>query len=199
MAPKAPRRGRPPATSRREVVRTALRLFDERGFEATTLEDVAAALGVGRTTVLRHVESKSAIVWEGLEGAEEALVDGLRDAPVDRPWREALLEALVAGQRYPDDDLELLRLRLLVIGSEPALRGVVASAGTAGDEAVEAFVAARGPWAADAPEPHALAQATRAAAVAGLAWWARSGRGDPRDAVRAALVAVLGREPTAAG
>lgn len=194
-----PRRGRPPSTSRTEVVRTALRLFTERGFDATTLDDVAVAAGVGRTTLLRHVDSKAAIVWEGLEGAQDALAAGLDAAPRDRPWREALVDALLAGQRYPDDDLELLRLRLLLIGSVPALRGGLAAAGAPGVAAVEAFLTARGPWGPDDPEPFALAQATRAASFAGLTWWARTGRGDPRDVVRASLEAVLAERPAAAG
>ncbi len=41
-------RGRPPITSRESVGRVALELFVEHGFEETTVDDIASALGVGR-------------------------------------------------------------------------------------------------------------------------------------------------------
>jgi hypothetical protein len=44
-------RGRPPSTTAEEVSAVALDLFARDGFEETTTDDVAAAIGVGRRTV----------------------------------------------------------------------------------------------------------------------------------------------------
>ncbi|MBV8218290.1 MAG: TetR family transcriptional regulator, partial [Solirubrobacterales bacterium] len=53
----AQRPGRPPGTSRRAVSRTALEMFAERGFEETTVDDIAEALGVSRRTLFRYFAS----------------------------------------------------------------------------------------------------------------------------------------------
>ncbi|MGO9891485.1 MAG: TetR family transcriptional regulator, partial [Solirubrobacteraceae bacterium] len=57
------RPGRPPGTSRRAVTRTALELFGDRGFEETTVDDIADALGVSRRTLFRYFASKNDMVW----------------------------------------------------------------------------------------------------------------------------------------
>src|SRR5215213_2120704 len=55
--------GRPPATTHAAIERTAFALFERQGFEATTLDDIAAALGVGRRTLFRYYPSKNDILW----------------------------------------------------------------------------------------------------------------------------------------
>jgi AcrR family transcriptional regulator len=55
------RRGRSPegrAEVRRELVAAAIRLFRDRGYEETTVDDIAAAAGVGRRTFFRYFPSK---------------------------------------------------------------------------------------------------------------------------------------------
>jgi TetR/AcrR family transcriptional regulator, regulator of mycofactocin system len=44
------RRGRPPTTSARDLQLLSLRLFTERGYEETTIEQTASAAGVHRRT-----------------------------------------------------------------------------------------------------------------------------------------------------
>lgn len=51
----------PAAERRRVVLRAAGRLFAERGYTATRLDDVAAAAGVTKPIVYRHFESKKAL------------------------------------------------------------------------------------------------------------------------------------------
>jgi AcrR family transcriptional regulator len=51
----------PAAERRRVVLRAAGKLFAERGYTATRLEDVAAAAGVTKPIVYRHFESKKAL------------------------------------------------------------------------------------------------------------------------------------------
>jgi len=48
------RAGRPAVTSRAELEQVALGLFAEAGFEATTVDDIAAAAGVARRTFFRY-------------------------------------------------------------------------------------------------------------------------------------------------
>lgn len=73
--PWSSRRRRDHADKRDAVVRAAARAFNERGFHNTSLDDIAAALGVTKPTVYYYVESKEHLLFEcflaGLEGIRE--------------------------------------------------------------------------------------------------------------------------------
>ena len=53
--------GRPPTIDRDRLIDTARRVFAAKGFEATTLADIAKELGVTPAAILRHVDSKQAL------------------------------------------------------------------------------------------------------------------------------------------
>lgn len=59
----------------RELVETAARLFAERGYEATTLQDVADAVGVSRTALYHYVSSKDDLLRMLVEGWSRGLAD----------------------------------------------------------------------------------------------------------------------------
>lgn len=115
--------GRPPTTSRDEVAKVALRLFVQRGFEQTTLEDVAAAVGVSRRTILRYFASKNDIVWGAFDEHLEGLRDRLAGADPGRPLMDVIREAVVAFNDYGDAVLPELRDRMTLITGVPALQG----------------------------------------------------------------------------
>jgi mycofactocin system transcriptional regulator len=122
MAPETPARGRPPSTSRASVDRVALQMFARRGFEETTVDDIAAALGVGRRTVFRYFASKNDIVW-GEFGEVLARLRADLDAQSERvAVIDAVAAAAVSSNRYPDELLPELRVRLTLITTVPALQ-----------------------------------------------------------------------------
>ncbi len=53
-----PRTGRPPVTSRTQIMTAARRLIDRDGWEKLTLRRLAAELGIGTTTLYHHVRDK---------------------------------------------------------------------------------------------------------------------------------------------
>lgn len=77
-----PTRGRPVKEipdRREEVLRTAARLFSERGYRNATLEDVGAALGISRPALYHYARSKdellsecATLAFDQLAGAVEA-------------------------------------------------------------------------------------------------------------------------------
>lgn len=69
----------------RRLEEIALPLFDERGYDAVTVEQLAAAAGVSAMTVYRHVGSKASLVFSA------------RDREVLR-----LRAAAAAGEAHPD-------------------------------------------------------------------------------------------------
>ena len=77
------RRGRPPGTSARELELVALRLFGERGFEQTTVDDIAAGAGVSRRTFFRYFDSKAEVLWSEFDTEVSTIRTLLNDVPGD--------------------------------------------------------------------------------------------------------------------
>ncbi|HEY5332011.1 MAG TPA: TetR family transcriptional regulator, partial [Solirubrobacterales bacterium] len=91
--------GRPPTTTHEQLESIALELFAERGFEQTTVDDIATAVGVGRRTVFRYFPSKNDMVWGGFEQVIERLRVHLAEGD-DLPLADALRRAPVLSNRY---------------------------------------------------------------------------------------------------
>jgi len=76
----------PAATdSRRDILRTAARLFQKRGYEATSMQDVASALNLSKGALYHHFHSKDEILFEimnhGLDIFEEEVLSVVRPIP----------------------------------------------------------------------------------------------------------------------
>lgn len=92
------------STRREELTRIAARLFAERGYQGTSLADLAGELGVQKPSLYHHIASKEDLLWDvASEGAEafHAALDAVpaQAAPTER-IRLALRAhlAVVAGQ-----------------------------------------------------------------------------------------------------
>ncbi|HEX3782578.1 MAG TPA: TetR family transcriptional regulator [Pseudonocardiaceae bacterium] len=68
---------------RAELVRIGMRLFAERGFDATTVDEIAEAAEVSRRTLFRYFGTKGDIVMEWARGTTTMLRDALRARPLD--------------------------------------------------------------------------------------------------------------------
>jgi TetR/AcrR family transcriptional regulator len=62
-----------------EIILSAMRLWSERGFAATRLEDVAAGAGVAKGTIYRYFPSKEALFEAALQARIVATIDRARD------------------------------------------------------------------------------------------------------------------------
>ena len=110
------------ATATRDrLQRHALRLFDERGFDAVTVEEIASAAGVSHMTFFRHFPTKESVVLDDPYDpviAHGVAVQPADLAPLDRT-RLGLMEALTHG----GEDDESVRRRLRLAADHPRLRG----------------------------------------------------------------------------
>src|SRR5438128_7718775 len=86
----------PPQSRRAELCRTAAQLFRDRGYDATSVSDVARALGMTKAGLYHHFESKEALLFEimmfGLERVKEDVIvpaRGIRDP--ERRLREMIV------------------------------------------------------------------------------------------------------------
>ena len=118
----AARPGRPAVTSRAELERRALELFVARGFDATTVDDVAAAAGISRRTFFRYFASKNDAVWGDFDDGLAGLREQLAGADPQQPLLEALREAVLAFNRFDPVELPWHRQRMALILTVPALQ-----------------------------------------------------------------------------
>ncbi len=108
------RRGRP-GHDRTDVIRVGVQLFNEQGYDATSVSDLTARLGVTKSALYHHVDSKEQILEIALDDALGGLEDAL-DAALEHPTAGERLTAIVDGAvrvltgRQPQVTL-LLRLR----------------------------------------------------------------------------------------
>jgi AcrR family transcriptional regulator len=92
------------STRRAELTRAAARLFAEKGYQGTSLTDLADALGMQKPSLYHHIASKEDLLWEvAREGADafHAALDAVPErAPAVEKIRLALRAhlAVVAGQ-----------------------------------------------------------------------------------------------------
>ena len=100
--------------TRLELARAAMRLFDERGYDGVTIEEIAAEANVSRRTFFRYFKTKEDLVTVDPEGKIAAMRIALRDGPPDEPTLDALCRgALATTAAYWDRDFSRLILRLL--------------------------------------------------------------------------------------
>ncbi|QCQ15288.1 TetR/AcrR family transcriptional regulator [Microbacterium sp. RG1] len=109
-----------PSAARDDVVAAALDLFARQGFEATSVDQIAQAAGISRSTFFRQFGGKDDVVFAD----HELLLDKLRTylaRPHENPW-EAVCEASMQVYRHFAADPELARRRYTVVRDVPALR-----------------------------------------------------------------------------
>lgn len=114
--------GRPEVTSHAEIEQAAFRLFAERGFEATTLDAIAAEVGVGRRTLFRYYSSKNDIPWGQFDRTLDGFRQILADMPTDIPLHEAVHRGVLAFNEFPEDAQPSHRDRMRLILRTPALQ-----------------------------------------------------------------------------
>ena len=189
--------------TRLALARAAMRLFEERGYAATTVDDIAAAANVSRRTFFRYFSSKEEVFIVDPVGKLAALHVALAGGPPDEPTIAALRRGIVAlAGAYFEPELIQAEARIALL--EPA----VAAAGLAyqvrWEDALAVEVAADLGVDADRDvRPRIVAHTTVAILRAGVSAWFQGGcEGDPAETVAAtfdrttpALEAVLTMPP----
>jgi mycofactocin system transcriptional regulator len=119
--PKRSRTGRPPSTTRQDLERVAFALFDDRGFDETSVDDIAAAAGIARRTFFRYYPSKFDLVWGDFDGELGRLRASLQDAPPELALLETVRRAVIEFNQLPTDQEAQHRRRLALILGVPSL------------------------------------------------------------------------------
>ncbi|MFD4600794.1 TetR/AcrR family transcriptional regulator [Streptomyces sp. NPDC058464] len=105
------------------LAHAALDLFAERGYENTTVIDIAQRAGLGKSTFFRHFQDKREVLFGG-GAVDELLAGAIVAAPATATPLEAVAHALdAAGQEiFTAARRERIARRQAVIAAHPELR-----------------------------------------------------------------------------
>ena len=137
------RTGRPRVTSRAELERIGFELFARQGFDDTTVDDIAAAAGIGRRTFFRYFSSKNDLVWGDFEEHLLRLRELLAATSTDAPLVDALREAVVEFNSFDPVEVPWHRQRMELILRVPTLQADSTLRYASWRAVVTEFVAAR--------------------------------------------------------
>lgn len=180
--------GRPATIDPEAVAALALGLFEARGYESVSMEDIAAAAGIGRKSLYRYFPTKAALVWGGLEDATATSREALDAQP--SATGESILKSLQTAARAAVNslpDFAITRARLRLIATRPELGAYSFSMLEPQRMGVAKFLADSGVDEADA---NYVAAAYSAALFAGWNHWANGSDAHPLPHLMRAL-AVL--------
>ncbi|WP_066942700.1 TetR/AcrR family transcriptional regulator [Microtetraspora fusca] len=174
-----PLRERKRLRTRRTLAETALRMFTEKGFEATTLEELVEEAEVSKSTFFRAFPAKEAVAIEAETQLWTAYVAGLEERELSgivlAELRDTLARAVAALD--PDWDQRYVATRRLIL-TAPALLAYVDYYRTGVEKQVVACLAGKLGLADDDLRLQVLAELTTIAwSVAARDWVRHDGRG----------------------
>jgi AcrR family transcriptional regulator len=178
---------------RDRLAQAAFALFDERGYEQATIDDITERAGLGRTTFFRYYRSKEDVIFPDHDRLLDQIRQRLRTsshgtalAAVSDAVRLVLLHYL--------DEGDLARRRYRLISSVPALRDREITGVARYQRLFREFIAG---WMGDAAEPAPLRAELMAASVVAahnhvLRRWLRGESQDPVGELDQAMREVIG-------
>lgn len=188
-------RERKKASTRAMIRATALRLFREHGYDATTVEQIADTAEVSTSTAFRYFPTKESLVIDDRDEGDDlaALVAAARDRPRAEDPVRVLRAALAATtEGLSPTELQARRDRQLLVLTVPQLWAAGLPGFRRSLDTLAELVAEHGGGSADDP-----AVRTRAGVLLGVltgTWmdWARRPDGDPFQALDEALARLEG-------
>jgi AcrR family transcriptional regulator len=176
----------PPAERRELVLESAGRLFGERGYAHTSLDEIAAAAGVTKPILYRHFDSKKALYLALLERHRADLPRFIARVPSDLPFDERVEAILETWFDYVSEHGYAWRMIFRDSGGDAEIREFRRGNQERARDVLASFVASQKGVPKAQVEP--LAEFLRAGG-AGLALWSL----DHPEVSRATLVATAKR------
>ena len=163
--------GRPPATSHAEIEAAAFALFAQKGFDATTMEDIATAVGVGRRTLFRYFPSKNDIPWGQFDDSLEHLRNVLNQMPAELTLFEGIQRGIIEFNRLDPSAIPQHRARMTLILRTPALQAHSALKYAQWRAVIADFAAQRLGVPSGSLVPTTIGQASLALAISAYEMW----------------------------
>ncbi|MGD9703705.1 MAG: TetR family transcriptional regulator [Acidimicrobiia bacterium] len=173
---------------RDEIARVAIDLFVSSGFDAVTVDDIAAAAGTSQRTFFRYFATKDDIILDLARRLDRRLLDALDARPDSEGAVTALRNAYRATSHVDPADRDRVLQLAAVMAQAPTLRARAHGEHLNEREQVVERLALRMGVAPTDPRVRVLATAMGAVATVEFYRWADSGgRGNPSDAITRAL------------
>lgn len=157
--------------TRNRIEATALALFAEEGYDAVTVERIAAAAGVSHMTFFRYFPSKDSVLLD--DPYDTVIAAAVAAQPADRSALARTCRGILdAWAQIPESELGDVRTRLRIVASHPGLRARMWQNTLETQDAIVGALRAHGTPALDA---EVAAGACMGALMAALTDWAQHG------------------------
>lgn len=177
-----PLRERTRRAVQKEITDAANALFVERGYEATTIDDIAAAVGISQRSVFRYFQTKEEIVVGKFDSVAEEMLEVLRARPAGEHVWESLRRVFDLLVPYVDaaGKHEVAEpMQRIVFSTPPLFASYLQKLQQMQDAVVTALLeraeTAGIPYADDDPTPRALTAAAFGCLVAAQHSWLAGG------------------------
>ena len=108
--------------TKRQLAAAAADLFYQRGYAATTIDDIVAAVDVSPRTFFRYFPTKEDLVVALGTTSLDLFLDALRSRPLDEPLQDAVAAAIEQSLAPGWEDTTRVRSFLALLQETPALR-----------------------------------------------------------------------------
>ena len=185
-------RERRKALTAAELEAAAFRLFGERGFDAVTVDDIAAEADVSRRTFFRYFASKEDVLLADHFVQLARLREAMDARPADEPIVTALRNALLSMSTDFEDRKEMIILRGRLMRDTPSLQARSLVHQKLWEEAMQEMVADRlGVDPVKDLRPGVVSAATLAAMRVAFTIWLTAGCGGDLIAMTAEALDLL--------
>jgi AcrR family transcriptional regulator len=113
-------RWKPDAQGR--LITAAIELFDEQGYEATTVAEIAERAGLTKRTFFRHFTDKREVLFSGSEELQRLWVQGVAGAAADATALEIVADGLDPVAEMFIERHDFARMRARIIAANPELQ-----------------------------------------------------------------------------
>src|SRR5271167_2575806 len=114
--------GRWEPNARGRLMQAAFALYGERGFERTTVAEIAERAGLTERTFFRHFADKREVLFAGANALQELLVSTVAGAPESAAPIDAAVAGVQAAAAFLQEGREFSRLRQAIIIASAELR-----------------------------------------------------------------------------
>jgi AcrR family transcriptional regulator len=164
------------------IKNAAFELFSERGYDRTSVDDIAERAGISRRTFFRYCPTKAEALWADTKSRLLDFKDYLERSTKSSPLLDTILEAYLAT--VFNNDIHFVRARLQQLHDTPHTAALRWAIYADYETAIAEFVASRSGKTPNSAYPRTLAHCIIAAIrAANLAWIDDDGRNDWKDYV----------------
>ncbi len=184
------RQGRRPVTSKGELSHVALELFAAKGFDNVTVDEIAAAAGIGRRTFFRYFASKNDLPWGDFQSLLDRMAGYLRELPEDLPLGPGLCSAVLEFNSLPPAEVPHHRQRMELLLHVPTLLAHSTLRYAAWRQVVASHVGRKLGIPEQGLKPQAIAWALLGLCLAGYEQWLQDEESDLTEVLRRSLQLV---------